>query len=145
VKKTITTWWVNRVATYAIPAPIVFVAMRHAYQANYSGALESLCWAAAIIGFFEIFFLGFKIEIEDGYLHYWPCPRYIRRPLNVSKNSLVRIEQTYFDAGHKLKTASIMIHTSRSNKNSAVLHLASFSPSDVRAVIGWLESAVAKK
>lgn len=134
----IKTWWVNRLTSYLIPLPLLLVTVREFFRADVANAITTFFWGILIIVLFEIFFFRFKIVIRGDELTYWVRPEVLCHPVQFKRSEVKNIELAHFGPGARFKSANIVVNTKNPNRPKIVLRLSSFSPSDVRWVIAWL-------
>ena len=123
-----------------LPALFVFLAIRNFLQdEDFSKALNLFFWACLFFVGLELLFFGFRVTIEGNYLTYRRSHGIFARPVRINRQDVVDVKHTYFDSRKKIKTASILVHTRDPATPRLVMHLAGFSPTNVRAIVAWLE------
>jgi hypothetical protein len=131
----IKSWWFNRVLLYWIPVIFVYDLIPTMSRYGIGPALTNLVIAALIVVFFEHFLFSYEVKLTASNLEY-------SEGLLARKNVVIRrddIRAASFlmtPVFTKVQSARLVV-TTRDGADF-VLSLASFRPSDVRKIIGWL-------
>ncbi|MEZ5443047.1 MAG: hypothetical protein R3F15_16365 [Lysobacterales bacterium] len=130
------TWWLNRLIADLIPLTMLVIGIFFRNPDDTASAVIYFGTVGALIILFEVTSLNYTITIDGDTLRYWSLPRFCSRP---QKFNLKEISSADCAKYNGMKTASVVVKFSDQSRKPAVMHLASFKPTDIGYILRWLE------